>query len=245
LGQREENPEISKFLRWAQLTCAGEVAAMVAHDINNAITGVMSYAELAQMDLPTWSEAGPYLDKALEQARRVNALANRLLTLSHEAEPYLCPQSLQDSLEIACGLLRRRLEKDRIAFEHTLDVEGVQIVADAGRLMLIWLGLLLAARRALLSAEPDSERRLSLTARRTGGASPHRSQIDFEVAAAGVHRVRFLQETVPATGSGMPTEREGMLYTAAKTCLAELNGTLGFRSGEDRLYFAVDLPDGV
>lgn len=42
-----ETEERAQFLRWAQLTCAGEVAAMVAHDINNAVTGVMSYTELA------------------------------------------------------------------------------------------------------------------------------------------------------------------------------------------------------
>ena len=103
---RQDTAELAHLLRWAQLTCAGEVAAIVAHDINNAVTGVLSYTELAQMDLPTWSEAGPYLDKAMEQASRINAQANRLLMLSHEAAPYPALQNVQESLEAVCALLR-------------------------------------------------------------------------------------------------------------------------------------------
>jgi signal transduction histidine kinase len=238
---RQDTAELAHLLRWAQLTCAGEVAAIVAHDINNAVTGVLSYTELAQMDLPTWSEAGPYLDKAMEQASRINAQANRLLMLSHEAAPYPALQNVQESLEAVCALLSRRLEKDHITFEYTSDVDGIQIIADAGRLMLIWLGLLLVARSALLRAE-DLGRQVRIIARRTVGPSSTCSRIHIEAAAAGVHLVPFLQRLLSADGNLTSSRREEMLCAAARTWLTEMNASLCVQCDKDCLRFIVDLP---
>jgi C4-dicarboxylate-specific signal transduction histidine kinase len=231
----------SHLLRWAQLTCAGEVASIVAHDINNAVTGVMSYAELAQMDLPSWSESGPHLDKALEQARRVSTLANRLLALSHESPPYPGPLDLQANLEVACGLVQRRLEKDRIAFDSVLEVEGIQVIADLGRLLQCWLSLIFLGRGALLQSGASAGRCLSLIARRQSDASGERAQIQIVAAGAGLPLFSLEGIAALAERDRFPA-RESVLYAAVAAHLGELCGTLHAEQNGERLVLRAGLP---
>lgn len=231
-----------RFLRWAQLTCAGEVAAMIAHDINNAVTGVMSYTELAQMDLPSWSEAGAYLQKSLDQAQRISNLANRLLMISHEAAYAPAKEDLRSSLETACSLVRRRLEKDGITFEQDLDLAEVYVFADGARLLLTWLGLILIARSGLLTLPAGAFRALGIGAecvRTEAGPCASvivRTRTDTPIPAEFVDALRR------AETDGGPRSREVMLWAAAQAHVAHLGGTLSLTQGDGGFAFAVELP---
>lgn len=235
--------EHERFLRWAQLTCAGEVAAMVAHDINNAVTGVMSYTELAQMDLPSWSEAGPYLQKSLDQAKRISNLANRLLLISHESPNTPVRENLRESLEAACALVRRRLEKDGIAFEQRLDIADACVLADSARLLLTWLGLFLVARSGLLQAPAATFRMLRLSAGMDGGADSALARVVLSAHAEPPIPAAFAEALCEATATdGAPCSREKMLCAAARAHVADLQGTLSVRQTDDGFAFEVELP---
>lgn len=239
----DKSEEYERFLRWAQLTCAGEVAAMVAHDINNAVTGVMSYTELAQMDLPSWSEAGTYLQKSLEQARRISGLANRLLLISHEAADTPVKENLRDSLESACALVRRRLEKDGIAFEQQLDVSDACVVADSARLLLTWLGLILVARAGLLQSPGATSRVFRLGAERTSRAGSPCARVVASARAEPPIPAAFVETLCrTATTDRSPYSRETMLCAAARAHIASLQGTFSVRQTDDGFAFEVELP---
>lgn len=238
----DDTAEHERFLRWAQLTCAGEVAAMVAHDINNAVTGVMSYTELAQMDLPSWSEAGAYLQKSLDQAKRISNLANHLLMISHEAAYVPVSEDIRVSLEAACALVQRRLEKDGIAFERRLDIADARVVADSARLLLTWLGLILAARSGLLQSPAESFRALRVSAEpmRLGENAAVRVVVD--ACADASPPAWFMGQLRRAETDGAPLCREAMLYAAARAHVARLGGTLDLRPTDGGFAFEVELP---
>jgi nitrogen-specific signal transduction histidine kinase len=237
-----ESEERARFLRWAQLTCAGEVAAMVAHDINNAVTGVMSYTELAQMGLPSWSEAGTYLQKTLDQAKRISSLANQLLLISHEAAYTPVREDVRGSLEAACALVRRRLEKDGIAFQQRLDIADACVMADTARLLLTWLGLILVARSGLLQSPAESVRTLRLGAETASrGGSPW-ARIAVEVGADTPPPAQFAETLRCAETDGAPLCREAVLYAAARAHIAELGGALSLRQTDGGFVFDVELP---
>jgi len=237
-----ESEEQERFLRWAQLTCAGEVAAMVAHDINNAVTGVMSYTELAQMDLPSWSEAGAYLQKSLEQAKRISDLANRLLMLSHEALPAPTRQDVRESLEAVCTLVRRRLEKDRIVFEPRLDITDAYIVADGAHLLLTWLGLILVSRLGLLQMPNASFLGLEIVAERTTRGDAPWARVVIAARADVSPSAQFLEAVGRAGADGVHCRREGMLYAAARAHASALSGEVAFREADGGFAFEVCLP---
>ncbi len=238
----DDNEEQERFLRWAQLTCAGEVAAMVAHDINNAVTGVMSYTELAQMDLPSWSEAGTYLQKSLDQAKRISNLANRLLMISHEAAYTPVREDLRGSLETAGNLVRRRLEKDGIAFEQRLDLADAYVLADSARLLLTWLGLVLVARSGLLALPAGSFRTLRIGAERVNAEGGARARVIVSARADTPPRAEFVDALRRAETDRAPCSREAMLWTAARAHVAHLGGTLSLTQDDGSLAFAVELP---
>lgn len=235
--------EHERFLRWAQLTCAGEVAAMIAHDINNAVTGVMSYTELAQMDLPSWSEAGTYLQKSLDQAKRISSLANRLLLISHESTKTPVKENLRNSLEAACALVRRRLEKDSIAFEQSLNIADVCVMADSARLLLTWLGLILTARAGLLQATGETFRMLRLGAEAASGARLPSVRVVVSASAEPPIPATFVEAICKAaTTDGSAYSREAMLCAAARAHIADLQGTLAICQTGDGFAFEVELP---
>lgn len=234
--------EQERFLRWAQLTCAGEVAAMVAHDINNAITGVMSYTELAQMDLPSWSEAGTYLQKSLDQAQRISNLANRLLVISHEAAYAPVKEDLRGSLEAACGLVRRRLEKDGIAFEQHLNLGEVYVFADSARLLLTWLGLILIARSGLLALPAGAFRALGIGAECVSTSAGPCARVIVRARGDTPPPAEFVDALRRAETDGAPCSREAMLWAAAQAHVAHLGSTLSLTQSDGGFAFAVQLP---
>lgn len=237
-----ETEERDRFLRWAQLTCAGEVAAMVAHDINNAVTGVISYTELAQLDLPSWSEAGPYLQKTLAQARRIGELASRLLMLSHEATPEPMRQDIRESLETAFALVRRRLEKDHITFGPRVDIADAFIVADSAELLRTWLGLMLVARSGLMQTHGASFLGLEVVAERVAHGDTPWARVRITARADASPPAQFLDALRHGTADSVPPCREGMLYAAARAHVSALGGTVDFREADGGFVFEVGLP---
>lgn len=230
-----------ELLRWAQLTCAGELSALVAHDINNAVTGVISYTELAQFGLPSWSEVGDYLEKTLEQARRISALANQLLTLSHEAQPYPTTQPLSESLEAACALVRRRLEKDGIVFEQRLEMGGARITADASSLLLTWLGLLFVARSILLEGSAADPKHLLVIGKVAPEGGPLQARIEIVATGCDLPHFAPLDGTAGCPEGGAP-RRAALLFDAARTHVEDFHGNLQLASDNGRLAFVIQAP---
>ncbi len=215
---------------------------MVAHDINNAVTGVISYTELAQLDLPSWSEAGPYLEKSLDQAKRISDLANRLLMISHEAAYAPIREDLRGSLEAAHALVRRRLEKDGIALEWAVGIADAYVVADSTRLLLTWLSLVLVARAGLLQSPAESFRMLGVSAERVDSGNAPRARVVVRARAETPPPAEFAEALCRAEPAGPLCSRETMLCAAARAHIAHLQGTLSIRQTESGFVFEVELP---
>lgn len=194
------------------------------------------------MDLPSWSEAGTYLQKSLEQAERISDLANRLLMLSHEAPPAPTRQDVRESLETACALVRRRLEKDRIALELRLEIADVYVVADGAHMLLMWLGLILIARLGLLQGHGASFRGLRVVAERTARGDAPWVCVLIAARADVPPSARLVNALRQASEDGSACRREEMLYAAARAHAAALGGDVDFREADGGFVFEVSLP---
>ena len=90
----------------------GSLAGGIAHDFNNLLTGMLGYAELAQLRLPADSPVQGDLDEIRQSAERAAALTKQLLTFARKevVEPQVV-----DLNELAGGLaklIRRLLGED-------------------------------------------------------------------------------------------------------------------------------------
>jgi signal transduction histidine kinase len=110
-----------QLVQATKLSAVGELAAAVAHEVNNPLTGILGFSELLMTELP---DADPRHDEAQiirDEAVRARTIVKSLLEFARPRPPQRIPSSLND-------LARSTLEL--IQFRAT-DAE-VRIVADYG-----------------------------------------------------------------------------------------------------------------
>lgn len=138
----------------------GDQVAIVAHELNNILTPLISRADFV---LRSGKDADlrVTLEKVLVHARRAGALARRILENARETDAAAdeAPMSMQDLVHEALGLLVRPLEKDGHALEMDIPSD-LAVHRGACALMQIVLNLLLNARAAL----PEHRGRVGISA---------------------------------------------------------------------------------
>ena len=136
-----------ELTRMHGLLMLGTSAATIAHEFNNLLTPVVSYAKFAESsdDVDLMKKA---LRIALRQADMMTSMADRILGLASSDKQTIEPTSLQSVVDKAIGCLCRDLAKDGI--KQTVRIEeGLQVLADEKQLQQVLLNLLINARHAL------------------------------------------------------------------------------------------------
>lgn len=127
----------------------GDQVAVVAHELNNILTPLISRADFV-LRSGKETDLRITLEKVLVHARRAGELAQRILEHARETDAAAneAPMPLQDLVHEALGLLVRPLEKDGHVLE--LDIHAdLSVRRGASALMQVVLNLLLNARAAL------------------------------------------------------------------------------------------------
>jgi PAS domain S-box-containing protein len=192
---------LEEQLRTAQrLESIGRLAGGVAHDLNNALTAIAGYTELALSALESGHPARPDVQEIRRAAERAESVTRQLLAFSRRQR--LTPRvfALQESVANLGRLLQRVLGANIVL--HT-DVEpGLShIHGDAGQIEQAVLNLAVNARDAM----PDGGR-LTIRAR----------TIDADEAFARAHPPlttgRYVELSVSDTGQGMSAEVRARLF---------------------------------
>jgi signal transduction histidine kinase len=129
-----------------RLATLGTIASIVAHEYNNILTPVISYAQLALADPDDHALMRKAVEKALAGAERAAKISSSLLGFARDSddEPVaLLPATIADA--ISC--LGRDLEKDGITLQ--LDVPDVMVALPPLNLQHVMLNLILNARKAM------------------------------------------------------------------------------------------------
>ena len=163
-----ESRLLEEKLRQAQkLEVVGRLAASVAHDFNNILTGTLGYIELARQERHDPGAVGEYLDELERANQRAAGITRQLLSLARQRS--LSREILDPREQIAelSKLLRQLLgERVELVLELAGDTPTVRI--DRSELTQILVNFAVNARDAMPlggklligSARADSEGRL-------------------------------------------------------------------------------------
>ena len=136
-------------LRLQQLCAVGEVACSVSHEINNALTLVCGWLEVLRGDLGESSPHLPTINLLREEAGRMAELARNLQEVARGAAEPPRELDLKELLGEVAGLVRREMQKNRIAMDARIAPDLPTICGSAGRLKQALLNLLANARQAM------------------------------------------------------------------------------------------------
>ena len=142
------------LLRSEKMASIGKLAATVAHEINNPLFGILTYArlvlrELMKHDVPARDEMAEQLQTIERESKRCGDLVKNLLTFSRQAPSHREPNDLNTVVHRAVLLVKHKLEMQNIELVETL-AEGLPPVeCDANQIQQVTLVLMVNASEAM------------------------------------------------------------------------------------------------
>jgi signal transduction histidine kinase len=109
----------SRLVQAAKLAAVGEMAAGIAHELNNPLTTVSGFTELTLEELPSDSPQHADLELVLREAHRARDVVRRLLDFARQSESV---RARSDVNEIVTDVLA--------LVNHLLHTSGIQIFTD-------------------------------------------------------------------------------------------------------------------
>ena len=148
LGELEEQLQGVRegLIQSHRLATLGTIATIIAHEYNNILTPVVSYAQLALSNGDDAALMRKAVEKALTGAEKASQISNSLLGFAREADEQLAaplPRTVDDAVQC----LARPPAKD--GYELTVDVPEVRVAMSPVNLQQVILNLFLNARRVL------------------------------------------------------------------------------------------------
>jgi len=160
---RERTSELevaqSQLLHSEKMNAIGQLAAGVAHELNNPLAGILGYAQFAlekvknkpadqmtQKDITSFTR---YLNDIENQARRCKAIVQNLLKFSRssrdiEAASFDLNEALQETIE----LLRHQLEMNHNHLHIEIDPSLPQLYGNSGKLQQVFANIIINAMQA-------------------------------------------------------------------------------------------------
>ena len=149
----EEERHKAEALRAAQLASIGELAAGVAHEINNPVNGILNYAQMLK-DLSLDNRGEEILGRISAEGKRIAAIVKNLLDFSRhrveEPEPVDGTQLLDDCLE----LVKHQLLRDDIVLEFSFDKDLPLLFCNPSQIQQVLLNIISNSRYALNERYP-------------------------------------------------------------------------------------------
>lgn len=129
----------------SRLASIGELAAGVAHEINNPLTGVIGYSQLL-LEKPDISKSIKDDLKVInEGAERVSSIVKRLLSFARQTKPSRSHVDINGLISSVVQLRDYHLKSNNITVTTAFDPELPITLADASQLQQVFLNLLVNA----------------------------------------------------------------------------------------------------
>lgn len=136
-----------------RLASVGRLAAGVAHEIGNPVTGIACLAQNLNYEIEDKAEADAKysVSQILEQTARIKRILQSLVNFSHSGRPsdgvYREPVSVAECVDEAIHLLKLNKFAKEVVFDNRTDSEA-QVYGDGQRLLQVFINLLSNARDA-------------------------------------------------------------------------------------------------
>ncbi len=173
-----------------KLASLGRMAAGVAHEINNPLTGVVTFAYLMKKNVSPDSQEAKDLNVIIEQAERCSKIIKNLLVFARAAPAEKGKISINKVLAQTIYMVQNQEKFNNIKFEIKMDESDFTTLGDASQFQQIFLNMIINAADAM----------------------NERGTMTIATRKLGVDDKPFVEIEFTDTGGGIPEETLGKLF---------------------------------
>jgi two-component system NtrC family sensor kinase len=177
-----------------KLASVGRLASGVAHEINNPLTGVLTYSSFLLKRVDDKPEFKEDLEVIVRETKRCRDIVKGLLDFARQSQPAKRQADLNEIIVHASRIVQNQLSIHHIKLEQNLDSKLPLIYADVNQIQQVLVNLLVNA----IDAIGENGGNIAVT---TGLVKNGK-----RVAAGPAPEKEYIRIKVTDTGCGIPAE---------------------------------------
>lgn len=187
----------------AKLAAIGELAASVAHEVNNPLMVTLAHADRLRQDFPADTAGRKRVEAIEEQTQRAAKILRRLLDFARRREPTLGPLDIREVLERSLELVGARLALAGIVADGEIVGEIAPVTGDRDQLTQVFVNLFNNALDAM----------------------PHGGTLRVRTEVRSADGIPCLTVSVSDTGTGIDADELPHVFQPFYTTKADGKGT--------------------
>lgn len=224
----------AQLVQSAKLAAIGELAANVAHEINNPMTSILGYATLMLDEGVDAATVTEYLKTIQSEALRIRETVRALLDFSRQRDFTTERVDIGQAVKDTLALVRRHAALSNVAVEEKYDPELPLVEVDVPQCKQVFLNLITNA----LDAMPNGGT-LTVAAARDGDFV----RLDFGDSGAGVSEANLSKIFDPFFTTKPAVKGTGLGLSVSLGIAQSHGGTIDVRSEVGKgSVFSVKLP---
>ena len=208
---RELRVAEAEAARGEKLASVGLLAAGIAHELNNPLTGILTFSHLIREKMPDGSPDAEDLDLVIRETKRCAAIIRRLLDFAREKTPEKKFADLNQIIEDTVRIVERPANLRDIEITMDLDRDLPPAWVDADLIKQVIMNMLVNAQHAI-------EEKGSITIR--SGRAPVAMSPE-----PGAKPVPMVELSIIDTGCGIPEKNLKRIFDPFFTSKALGKGT--------------------
>jgi signal transduction histidine kinase len=238
-GELDDRSRVQdQLINASRMAAIGELAAGVAHEVNNPLTGVLGFSELLLEEMPEDDPKRADVKTIWEEAMRARSIVRALRDFARPSSPRMTPTDLADLTRRALDLIRYPLKR-----------AGVMIVETYGELPLIELDPH-AIQQVILNVLTNAMQAMPDGGTLRVGTFPRGSDAVVTIAddGEGMDDIVAAQAFVPFFTGRQMAGAAGLGLSASLGLVESHGGTIRLESGVGRgttveIRFPISRPD--
>jgi signal transduction histidine kinase len=142
-----------QLIQSEKLSSLGQLAASIAHEVNNPLSGILMYTQLLtkriNSDKATKESTLDYLAKMESELVRSTGLVRNLLDFARQSAPALVETDLNDIIDRVLELTAHSARLNKVEVVKELDPSLPRLTADANQLQQVCTNLVVNAIQAM------------------------------------------------------------------------------------------------
>jgi signal transduction histidine kinase len=235
----------AEAMQAAHMASLGELAAGVAHEINNPITGIINYGQILINECSPESVERDLGERIVKEGERIGRIVKTLLSYARDGRETKKPARIPAILEESIILTQAQIRKEGIDLKIDIPDDLPEVDANFQQIQQCFINIINNARYALNERYPGrhKDKRLDITGERVTISDLPYVRIVFYDRGVGISAHELSMLTKPFFSTKPFGRGTGLGLSITQRIITDHGGHLGFESSRGEFTrVIIDLP---